>query len=66
MVSTGKAGSIETALQGHGNIRGSGSSNGIHAVSRQALLCMWTITLIICGSMEHLYLWVYIVRTPWS
>ena len=33
------------------------------AASRQALLCMWTITLTICGFIEHLYLWVYIVRT---
>ena len=29
MVSMGKAGSIETALQGHGNICGSGTSNGV-------------------------------------
>ena len=29
MVSTGKAGNVETALQGHGNICGSGTSNGI-------------------------------------
>ena len=36
------------------------------AASRQALLYMWTITLTICGPIGHLYLWVYIVRTPWS
>ena len=36
------------------------------AASRQALLCMWTITLTIYGSIEHLYLWVCIVRAPWS
>ena len=29
MASIGKAGSVETALQGHGNIRGSGSHHGI-------------------------------------
>ena len=29
MASIGKAGSIEMALQGHGNICGSGSNNGI-------------------------------------
>ena len=57
MVSTGKAGSVEMALQGHGNIHGS-------AVSRQVLPCMWTITWTICGFVEHPYLWVYIVRIP--
>ena len=36
------------------------------AASRQALLHMWTITLTIHGSIEHLYLWVCIVRAPWS
>ena len=29
MASIGKAGNIETALQGHGNLCGSGSHNGI-------------------------------------
>ena len=54
MASIGKAGSIETALQGHGNIRGSGSHNGIS-------FC------IHAGTVEHVenyskYLWVH--RTP--
>ena len=54
MVSTGKAGSIETALQGHGNICGSGSSNGIPCC-------------IQAGTAMHMdnyfdYLWVH--RTP--
>ena len=66
MVSIGKAGSVEMALQGCGNIHGSGSNNGIPAAFSQALLGMWIITLTIGGSIGHLYLWVYIVRTPWS
>ena len=36
------------------------------AASRQELLHMWTIALTIHGSIEHLYLWVCIVKAPWS
>ena len=32
----------------------------------QALLSMWKIIPTICGSVGHLYLWVYIARTPCS
>ena len=54
MASIGKAGSVEMALQGHGDIRGSGSKNGIS-------FC------IQAGTAEHVdnyfdYLWVR--RTP--
>ena len=41
MASIGKADSIETALQGHGNIRGSGSNNGVS-------FC------ILAGTAEHI------------
>ena len=34
------------------------------AVSRQALPCMWTITLIICGFIEHPYLWFLHCQNP--
>ena len=65
MVSTGKAGSIETALQGRGNIHVVLEPvMASPAVSRQALPCMWTITSIICGFVEHPYLWIYIVKNP--
>ena len=54
MASIGKAGNIETALQGRGNLRGSGSHNGIS-------FCVHA------GTVEHVenysnYLWV--CRTP--
>ena len=54
MASIGKAGSIEMALQGHGNIRGSGSNNGVSCC-------------IQAGTAEHVdnyfdYWWVH--RTP--
>ena len=54
MASIGKAGNVDTALQGHGNLRGSGSHNGVPC-SIQA------------GTTEHVenyhkYLWV--CRTP--
>ena len=54
MASIGKAGSVQTALQGHGNLCGSGSHNGIS-------FC------IHAGTVEHVenyskYLWV--CRTP--
>ena len=56
MASIGKAGSIEMALQGHGNIRGSGSHNGV-SCSIQA------------GTAEHVenyfyYLWVCRIPLP--
>ena len=54
MVSTGKAGSIETALQGCGNIHGSGSSNGI-------LCCIQAGTAVHMDNYFD-YLWVH--RTP--
>ena len=54
MASIGKAGNVETALQGHGNLRGSGSHIGIS-------FC------IHAGTVEHVenysnYVWV--CRTP--
>ena len=54
MASIGKAGNIETALQGRGNLRGSGSHNGVSCS-------------IHAGTTEHVenyhkYLWVR--RTP--
>ena len=54
MASIGRAGNIETALQGRGNLRGSGSLNGISCS-------------IHAGTTEHMenyhkYLWVR--RTP--
>ena len=56
MVSTGKAGSIEMALQGCGNICGSGSSNGIPCC-------------IQAGTAVHMdnyfdYLWVHRMPLP--
>ena len=54
MVSTGKAGSIETALQGHGNIHGSGSGNGISC-------CIQAGTALHVDNYSD-YLWVH--RTP--
>ena len=36
------------------------------AAFMQALLSMWKIITNICGSIGHLYLWVYIARTPCS
>ena len=54
MVSTGKAGSIEMALQGHGNIHGSGSNNGIPC-------CIQAGTAVhVDNYFDHL--WVH--RTP--
>ena len=54
MVSIGKAGNVETALQGRGNFCGSGSHNGVSCS-------------IHAGTTEHVenyhkYLWVH--RTP--
>ena len=54
MASIGKAGNVETALQGHGNLCGSGSHNGVSCS-------------IHAGTTEHMenyhkYLWVR--RTP--
>ena len=54
MVSTGKAGSIEMALQGHVNICGSGSSNGISC-------CIQAGTAVHVDNYFD-YLWVH--RTP--
>ena len=54
MVSTGKAGSIETSLQGCGNICGSGSSNGIPC-------CIQAGTALHLDNYSD-YLWVH--RTP--
>ena len=56
MVSTGKAGSIDTALQGCGNICGSGSSNGISC-------CIQAGTALHMDNYSD-YLWVH--RTPLS
>ena len=50
----GKAGSIETALQGHGNICGSGASNGIPC-------CIQAGTVLHVDNYLD-YLWV--CRTP--
>ena len=36
------------------------------AAFMQALLSTWKIIINICGSIGHLYLWVYIARTPCS
>ena len=54
MASIGKAGNVDTALQGRGNLRGSGSHNGVSCS-------------IHAGTTEHMenyhkYLWVH--RTP--
>ena len=54
MVSIGKAGSIDTALQGSGNICGSGSSNGIPC-------CIQAGTALHMDNYSD-YLWVH--RTP--
>ena len=54
MVSTGKAGSIETALQGHGKIHGSGSGNGVPC-------CIQAGTALHVDNYSD-YLWVH--RTP--
>ena len=54
MVSTGKASSTETALQGHGNIRGSGSGNDISC-------CIQAGTALHVDNYSD-YLWVH--RTP--
>ena len=54
MASTGKAGSIEMALQGRGNIHGSGSSNGIPC-------CIQAGTAVHVDNYFD-YLWVH--RTP--
>ena len=56
MVSTGKAGSIEMALQGHGNIHGSETSNGVPCCIR-------------AGTALHVdnyldYLWVHRIPLP--
>ena len=54
MVSTGKAGSIETALQGCGNIHGPGSGNGVPC-------CIQAGTALHVDNYSD-YLWVH--RTP--
>ena len=36
------------------------------AAFMQALLSTWKIITNICGSVGHLYLWVYIARAPCS
>ena len=54
MVSTGKAGSIDTALQGHGNIHGSGTGNGVPC-------CIQAGTALHVDNYPD-YLWVQ--RTP--
>ena len=54
MVSTGKAGNVKTALQGHGNICGSGSSNGVPC-------CIQAGTALHVDNYSD-YLWVH--RTP--
>ena len=54
MVSTGKAGNVEMALQGHGNICGSGSGNGIPC-------CIQAGTALHVDNYSD-YLWVH--RTP--
>ena len=54
MVSTGKAGSVEMALQGRGNIHGSGSSNGVPC-------CIQAGTALHVDNYFD-YLWVH--RTP--
>ena len=54
MASTGKAGSIEMALQGHGNIHGSGFKNGVPC-------CIQAGTAVHVDNYFD-YLWVH--RTP--
>ena len=50
----GKAGSIETALQGHGNIHGSGTSNGIPC-------CIQAGTAL---HMDNYFNYLWVCRTP--
>ena len=65
MVSMGKAGNVETALQGHGNIHGSGTSNGVPCcIQAGTALHVDNYFDYLCRFIEHPYLWVYIVRTP--
>ena len=53
MASTGKAGSVETALAGPWeHLVVLDPTMASPTVSRQALLCTWTIILVICGSIE--------------
>ena len=66
MASIGKASNVDTALQGRGNLRVLDLTMASPAVFRQALLSMWKIITNICGSVGHLYLWVYIASAPCS
>ena len=66
MASIGKAGNVDTALQGVGTFVVLDLTMVSPAAFMQALLSTWKIITNICGSVGHLYLWVYIARTPCS